>query len=191
MKLSSRIFSLALPLAAMSLSACAGDPNKEVKEAHEEKREDQRSYQVTQAELNREQSTDQSKTDRKQGDERVNAMSDHQQTMSADNQKIAEANAKMMEDRRTTAAKTTERINKADAEANELFTKARALPPAKKVYFDGAWTNYTKRRDAAVSKSSLTNDATNEGWAQAKVEIEKSLDDLEKSVSEVKRTSKP
>ncbi len=189
--MNARFASFVLPLGILALAACASDPNKDVKAAHEEKQNDQRSYQVTQAELNREQTTEQAKTNRQQADQRTGTFTDHQQELSGDNQKIAEANAKMMEDRRSVAAKAQERINKADVAANEHFTKARTLAPTKKVYFDGAWTNYTKRRDAAMSKSSLTNDATNEGWAQAKVEIDRSLDDLDKSVDEIKRTSKP
>ncbi len=184
-----RILMTLATVSSLGLAACASDPNKEIKEAHEEKSADQREYQVTQAEVNRDQSTDQNKLDKKQVDQRVDKAADHQKELTNDNQKIVEANTKMAEDRRNASSKATERLNKADISANEYLAKAKSLSAPKKASFDGAWTGYTKARDNAQAKAKLTNDATNEGWAQAKVDIDRSLDDLDKSVDELKRTS--
>lgn len=139
------------------LAGCASDPNKNIASANESKREEQRAYQVNNAELK----------------------SDHRENVAEKERKVVDAHAEMSEERTRFAASVDERITKVDVKSNDVQGKILHVAGPKRAALDSDWnTLQTQRSDVAQKRKALAS-VPNAGWAEAKRELEKGLDDLE------------
>lgn len=178
----SRLVSVYPLLGALALAACASDPNKDVQEAHEARVETQTEYNKDQAQLNQKQTDERAELQQEQRSEQADLRGDRGQDSAATSKSVSQAQAEMTQERRDFAADAEKRIQKADAKANELLTKSRALSAAKKAKFDAAWTNYKTSREVAAEKAKTIYVVANPDWSSSKTEVEASIKQLEDSV---------
>jgi hypothetical protein len=153
----------AMIVSALALG-CASDPNKEIVEANEAKKDDHQKTEQAKAELQQE----------------------HRETVVDENKKIVDAQAKLEQDRKDLDAEADRRLAAADKKANEIKQDAKKASAAKKASFEATWKTYDEQRQRASAKRSAIDTVRNDGFAEAKRDLEASLDELDKTVDTLK-----
>jgi hypothetical protein len=164
-------------LLAISLCACAGDPNKQANDAHDGELASQRKATESNAE--------------QRSESRVNAAevmrekTDATATGSAATQDRVSADAKLSEARAIFRAKATERLEKVDARITELKALiANARARATTASRDALKVVDTQRSIVTRELDQLPR-TENDEWNTAKTSLETQLDTLEGLVKKV------
>jgi outer membrane biosynthesis protein TonB len=153
----------AMIVSALALG-CASDPNKEIVEANEAKKDDHQKTEKAKAELQQE----------------------HRETVVDENKKIVDAQAKLEEERKDLATEADKRLAAADKKANEVKQNAKKASAAKKAGVEATWNTYNEQRQRAGAKRAAIDTVRNDAFAEAKRDLEASLDELDATVDAMK-----
>ena len=141
-----------------------------------------------QAALNQDQADERAELVHKQRDEQTDLRAERIESEARADMNADQAHDEMVEERRLFTAKQDRRIQEAQAQADELRTKSRALSSAKKNRFNDAWRDYQTKRERAAKQVRVDQAASKADWSKTKPETEKSLRELEFSVEELKKS---
>jgi membrane protein involved in colicin uptake len=179
---------------ALSAAACASDPNRNVKSAEANLTSEQQKANAEEARLNERQAQEQVAAQQqqqqqsadkrvelqsKQLEERAEATADTTKNLADADKDLATAHAEMQKERTATEADARARVTKADAKAWEARNKSAKVPANKRAKFNVNVNAYnTKKAEVQTLLSTMTRASDNE-WNNAKVLLEKNLDELD------------
>jgi len=171
-----------LPLAALMIGCGGnGNPAKDINDAREEQIEANREEREERAEQKQEHAEERAEQRYNQAEEQ------HAKLPSAD-QNVANAEAKMIEQRSIYQSEATAKLEKANARiaaAKAKLDKARAAPLEARNQLEVAVT----QRDSTKTAIDNLRNVSNEQWKDATEQVNKSLDQLESLVARVEESA--
>lgn len=201
-----KLVTFAVPaILAMSAVACAHDKAQDAKAAEAHLTSTQAQQQADQNRLASNQSTENSAVAANSGQMNGGAQSEYQarqdakaaeinnknaQNVTAAQQDAVEANAALTKDRADTLSDAKARFAKAEAKANSAKNNTGKLAANKRTIFTNDWDVYTQKKSAAKTQIDALPNTTNDGWKASKTKLEKTLDDLEDSASNLDKMTK-
>ena len=159
-------------LTVLGIAGCAGDPAKKVNSAEGELSADEQKAHSAEADKNAE-------ATRKEETAKAESAGDKNAATTDAKKDVAVAKADLAQDRRDFGSKTKERLAKIDAKAKELKTKSAKLTGAKATSYKVQQTAFTKERVEVGTKVMGLESSSNDGWSNAKAEVEKKVDSLD------------
>lgn len=183
---------------AVSAAACAHDRNQDVKSSESNLTSAQREAQLEQQRLDWKQAQESAKADNqnmstsdraelqtKQLDERAEMNADGTKKIADADKDVTAAHADMTKERATFEADAKEKLNKLSAKALESKNKSGKLNASKQAKFNSTWSTYSNRKAAALQNIQALGTVSNDEWKAAKERVNKSLEDLDSSVSKL------
>ncbi len=167
-------------LTVIGIAGCASDPGKKVNTAEGELTADQQKADSAEKDKNAESTS-------KQETAKAESAGDKNAATTDAKKDVAVAKADLAQDRRDFDAKTTERLAKIDAKAKEFKTKSAKLTGTKGADYKAHQTAFTTQRSEVSMKVTGLASSSNEGWATAKSDVEKKIDDLESALSTMEK----
>ncbi|HVJ92963.1 MAG TPA: hypothetical protein VM580_24345 [Labilithrix sp.] len=124
---------------------------------------------------------------RKQESERAETAAEGKIDTSEARTDVSHAHEKMAQDRRDFSTKSSERLAKLEARAQEMKAKSTQLTGTKKQNFDSNYTLYANQRDAAQANIKALPSVSDDDWQETKEDVEKKLDSLENSIDKMRK----
>ena len=192
-----KLVTFAVPvLLAMSAVACAHDSAQDAKAAEAHLTSTQAQQQADQKRLASQQSNENSAVAANNGQMNGGAQSEYQarqdakaadvnnknaQNVTAAQQDAVEANAALTKDRADTLS---------DAKASSAKNNTGKLAANKRTLVTNDWDVYTQKKSAAKTQIDALPNTSNDAWKTSKAKLEKTLDDLEDSASNLDKMTK-
>lgn len=167
-------------LTVLGIAGCASDPGKKVDTAEGELSADQQKAHAAEQDKNAE-------ATRKEETAKAESAGDKNAATTDAKKDVAVAKADLAQDRRDFDAKTKERIAKLDAKAKEIKTKSAKLTGKKATDYKALQTSFTKQRAEVDTKVAGLASSSNDGWASAKSDVEKKMDELESALTTMEK----
>jgi hypothetical protein len=172
---------IACTLTIVGIAGCAADPGKKVNSAEADLTSEQQKAKTEEHDRNAEASR-KHETDHAEGNAEKNLAT------SEAKKDVAVAKADLAQDRRDFDTKTKERLAKLDAKVKELKTKSPKLAGKKAADYKAHQTTFTTQRADVNAKVTGLETSTNDGWATAKKDVEKTLDSLETTLDNMEKS---
>lgn len=201
-----KLVNLALPtLLALAAVACAHDRAQDAKAAEAHLTSEQAQQQSDQNRLNASLSNEhnaaaanadqmnagaQSELQARQDAKAADIQNKDQQNITSAQQDAIEANAALTKERQDTVTDSKARFAKADAKAASAKNNTAKLPADKRSIFTNDWQVYTQKKADAKAQIDALPKTTNDNWKSAKTKLDKSLDDMEDSASNLDKMTK-
>ena len=201
-----KLVNLALPsLLAMAAVACAHDRAQDAKAAEAHLTSEQAQQQSDQNRLAANQAGEnnavaanngqmnsgaQSEFQARQDAKAADVQNKDQQNITSAQQDAVEANAALTKERQDTVTDSKARFAKADAKATSAKNNTGKLAADKRSIFTNDWQVYTQKKADAKSQIDALPKTTNDNWKAAKTKLDKSLDDMETSASNLDKMTK-
>lgn len=166
---------LVAPLGLASLSACAGDKNKQLDEAAAQQAEAARSQRESQIDENKKQQT-----------EAIEANKKSIENAPQGSEPLAKAQSDIVEDRQKFEVDAQARLQKAQARLQEARTKLRIGRGNADVDVQNKLSESSRMASMVSDEISHLPQVSNDNWSAEKKRIDKQLSDLESSVDDVK-----
>ena len=181
-----KLVTFAVPvLLAMSAVACAHDSAQDAKAAEAHLTSTQAQQQADQKRLASQQSNENSAVAANNGQMNGGAQSEYQARQDA---KAADVNNKNAQN--VTAAQQDAVEANADAKASSAKNNTGKLAANKRTIFTNDWDVYTQKKSAAKTQIDALPNTSNDAWKTSKAKLEKTLDDLEDSASNLDKMTK-
>ena len=171
---------IACTLTVVGIAGCGADPGKKVNAAEADLTSEQQKAKTEEHDRNAEAS-------RKHESDHAEGTADKNLATSEAKKDVAVAKADLAQDRRDFDTKTKERLAKVDAKIKELKTKSPKLAGKKAADYKAHETTYTAQRAEVNAKVTGLGTSTNDGWETAKKDVEKKLDSLETTVTNMEK----
>jgi hypothetical protein len=159
---------------ALVIAGCAGDPNKEAKDARKAQEQAMRENEAKRLEL-----------ERKYAEEQAQLRGELRQDLQAQEKRVQAAEQRSTDERKTFQSKTEERLQKIDARATEIQGKLENSRPSVQNAVKQDWRAFRENRGKVGSKMNEVKGAGEETWRSATYEIESNLDSLEDTLDRV------
>jgi hypothetical protein len=164
---------------AAALVGCAGEQNKNAATAAETRLTSEEQAKRNEEEIRARQARERQDLERKQQEEQADL---------ASGQRQERTEARADTERATFETRAKARLESIDAKAEELRTKSVRLQGKKRANFSAQWDRYTAKKKEVEDRMTKAPSVSEEQWPVAKIDIEKTLDDLAKMVDHLERS---
>jgi hypothetical protein len=157
-----------------AVAGCAGDPNKEAKDARKAQEEAMRENEAKRLEL-----------ERKYAEEQAQLRGELREDLNAQEKRVEAGEQRTSDERKSFQSKTEDRLQKIDARAADLQDRLENSRPSVQNAVKQDWRSFRENRSKVGAKVNEAKSAGSETWRSATYEIESNIDQLEDTLDRV------